>query len=211
MRFTATLIVSAACCLASAQTAIFVESVNNVGTAPGAYGFEFRPKWDIWVTKIGVFDPGGGGLPRSVRVGIVDGLSNTILVSEEVPGGTGVQFIGGFRFVDVTPTRLIADGTFQTIAIFEQGGPAVPWTTSSDATIGVSFALEDGSVRAIFNEAATSFGDPMAYHPDHYAFAGPNFWYSTRAIPGPAAVLPMAFSLLAMRLRTRRAAKGGAA
>src|SRR5690606_1244930 len=68
-------------------------------------GWAFSTNDDVMVTMLGWYDHEQDGLIEPHKVGIFD-TTGTLLVSAEVPAGTGGELNAQFRYVPITPFLL---------------------------------------------------------------------------------------------------------
>lgn len=100
----------------AAEPAWTLNGPSNSVTASGGYvvGTEFVLNQDITVTDLGWYDNplSGHGLSESPAMGIYDALTQQLLVSGTVPGGSAGTEFDDFFYVAVTPTALTAGRTY---------------------------------------------------------------------------------------------------
>jgi len=142
-------------------------------------GWEFRPKADIVVTHLGLFDSGGDGLASVHEIAIWDiEEPATPLTQETIFPGQAAPLAGAFRYVATTPIKLTAGRRYAIVALYPD---------TSDSTVGL---INPSGLTVEYADHVEALGrrysfphDSMAF-PSHlsegarHATHGPTFRYS---------------------------------
>jgi len=112
-------------------------------------GFAFSPRADVTVVALGQWDQGLDGLGTVGPVRLWQG-DGTLLAAVSVPGGTAAPLVGEYRYVPITPVRLLA-GQVYVIGSAFISGPAPAFDPSR---MDPAFAAIEG--RFIFADAYPS-------------------------------------------------------
>lgn len=129
----ALLALAAATCVAPAQAGPVITLSNSYGccsTYPSAMGWSFTANTDFTVDQLGFFDADFDGLLFAHRVALWDVSTRAIVVQGTVAAGTTAPLVGGFRYVDVADTDLLAGRQYFAMAEF-QGDSATNATDSA--------------------------------------------------------------------------------
>jgi hypothetical protein len=124
-------------------------------------GWEFRPKADIVVTDVGLYDAGGDGLASAHEIAIWDVEEPaTPLVQETIFRGQSAPLVGSFRFVPTTPVKLLAGHHYAIVAHFPDG---------NDPTVGL---INPTGLSIEYAEQIETLGRRYAFPHDTMAFPG---------------------------------------
>ncbi len=97
-----------------------VEPAHVAQTGSGVDGTEFTPSEPITVTALGYYDDtyqSDPGLSVPHDVGIYNLDTYALVVSATVPAGAQAPLVDEFRFVEITPTDLVAGQTYVLAAV----------------------------------------------------------------------------------------------
>lgn len=188
---------------ASAQNTILLSP--GTGTIRTGDGFSLGTTFtvganDETVTDLGVWDgPNGNngsigdGLITSIPVGLFDS-AGTLIANVTVPFGTTGTLLNGFRYSPITPVNLLSGNTYTLAAYY----------TAQDADVlhdqggAPSTSADFNNYLAAFTGSNTvgSLSFPTG-HTNGTAYVGPNFEYTSTAVPEPA-TLPLVISGLSV-------------
>lgn len=178
---------------------------NTTGQALGnpafTLGSTFTANVNISVTAIGIFDDNLDGLADRYVAGIFDSSGN-FLGGTTISSGTVDPLTNQFRYASMTPVSLSAGNTYEVGALYLDGndplifpGSATGFSTDSNITFIKSSYAVGSSLAAPLSSAS---GDP--------AYFGPNFKFTTSAVPEPGSIalgLMLAGSSLGLVVRRR--------
>lgn len=174
---------------------------QGLGNGPFTLGFAFIPTVNMDVTAIGIFDDNQDGLVDSYVAGIFDS-AGSLLGSTVISNGTVDPLTNQFRYASMTPVSLIAGNTYEIGAVYHDSndplifpGAATGFATDPNITFVENRYIAGGSLVAPMNTAGT---DP--------AYFGPNFMFTSSAVPEPGTValgLMLAGSSLGLITRRR--------
>jgi hypothetical protein len=164
------------------------------------YGWQFTLSSSVDVTALGVFDNNGDGLSISHDVGIFQLSDQSLLISTTVPAGTPGFLDSGFRFASLSTDFVLAAGEYVIAMTMPQGNADMQFIQNTSETTSSPVTYVDSR----FGASST-----LAFPTDQGAFAqglfGPNFEFTTTAVPEPsnlvisAAPLAVAFGLMLRR------------
>ncbi len=148
---------------------------------PNTVGWEFTLTAPVTVTSLGFYDVDGDGLLYDHDVAIWDAEANELVAGVV---GNDDPLIGGFRWVDVTPT-LLAAGVYRIGAVISPLGVY----TLDDQYIGGATSITTAA--PVSHTGAVGllggFGYPETYSPGSRGRFGPNFEFESDAVPEPGA------------------------
>jgi hypothetical protein len=172
---------------------------GGVGGSGATRGWAFSTASTINVTSLGWWDEDGDGLGASHQVGIWSNIG-TLLMSATVNSGTTDPILSGFRFNSslsgstlLTPGTYVIGGKSESADATRRAGGLIVTTAAGIAhmenrTSGdSSFAFPDGTQESL---------DP--------GYFGPNFQFTTSAVPEPSAFVLMGGGIAALALLKRR-------
>lgn len=176
---------------ARADIAVSISGNGTYGNASGSWGWEFSTTSDLTVTALGVYDVNGGGLPENTTVGIWRESDQALVGSTVVP--TNGTLVGGFRYNGVTPFTLSSSEVYRITF----------WNPTGFNTIGFSgqnavFAPEVNYLNAgVYNLNSGSFSYPNLVTDNNLPkYFGPNFQFTTSAVPEPTSVALVGLGLM---------------
>jgi hypothetical protein len=165
---------------------------------PGAtIGWKFTSSDRLTINALGVWDEGGDGLVADHQVGIFN-TSGVLLTSTTVTSGNTLT--DGFRYAAISPFLLDA-GSYIVGAYFpgtdDRGMAKASVTTSAEITYDQNLFL--------YNNGFTLPTDEWVGF--DYGNIGPNFQYTTGAVPEPSTFLLLGAGLGGLALLRRKARK----
>ena len=145
-------------------------------------GWEFRPKADIVVTHLGLYDSGGDGLASAHEIAIWDiEESATPLTQETIFSGQAATLAGAFRYVGTTPIKLAAGRRYAIVALYpDTGDSTVGLVNPSGLTVEYAEHVEALGRRYSFPHDSMAFPRNLSEGAKH-AIHGPTFRYSLTA------------------------------
>jgi hypothetical protein len=169
---------------------------SSVSNTTFTYGFQFTPQVDVTVDALGYFDAGQDGLLIGHQAGIWT-LGGSLLASTTVTTANstldGPVINGGqFRFAPVTELPLQAGNTY----VFGANSPGADvwyFGGTNISNVPSSVAVSSGG----FVKLTAGFGVPNSSLSEKYHLG------SFTITPEPAALSPLALSLLALQRRNR--------
>jgi hypothetical protein len=125
---------------------------------------------DISVSALGLYDDGLDGFEEAHPVGIFDVATEDLVVGAQMPAGEVATLEGKFRFVDVSATTLLANGTYVALGYRAHDFDGIAWNAQSllvapFVTYDSDIAINDAGGLIFSNEP---FGGNNAWF-------GPNF------------------------------------
>jgi hypothetical protein len=164
---------------AMGKAAVIDPVINSEESDTFEIGCEFIVEFPITVTELGFYDMNDDGLSGVSTVTIWNINDRTAIVTAEIPEGIEANLIDGFRYVNVTDTRLQA-GKY--IMSAYSGGQGYGMNSGLTAQTGNGISLTAG----VFN---TQHGYP-SHHNYSFGFFGANFLYTSNepAVTDPGAV-----------------------
>ena len=157
----------------------FSGGLQATSGADQLYGWFFDLSAAVDVTALGVGDSGGAALTVSHDVGIFAVSDQGLRLSATVPAGGGT-YLDGFLYVGVSPTLLPAGEYVIVMTMPSENADLQSIENTSETT----------STPVTYVNSAFDFGSSLAYPTDVGTFAigmfGPNFTYTSSAIPEPS-------------------------
>jgi len=147
-------------------------------------GWEFRPKADIVVTHLGLFDSGGDGLAAQHEIAIwdIEDPSGPLTQETMVPGTTA-PLAGAFRLITTHPIKLSAGRRYAIVAHYPDARDSnVGMINPAGLTIDYAEHVEALGRRYSFPHPSMAFPAEFAEGPKHSKH-GPTFRYSLAADP----------------------------
>jgi hypothetical protein len=141
-------------------------------------GWEFKPKADLTVTHLGIYDDRADGLKNAHGVAIwdVEDVKKSV-TAETIPDGELAPLAGMFRCVPVAPAKLKAGRRYAIVAHYpEAADTAVSMLNPSGLTIDYAAHLEVFGRRYAFPHKEMAFPDKLADDPLQ-ATIGPTMRY----------------------------------
>ena len=188
---------------ARADIAVSISGNGDYGNVAGSWGWEFSTTSDLTVTALGVYDVGGDGLPENTTVGIWRESDQALVGSTVVP--TNGTLIGGFRYNDVSPFALSSSEVYR-IAYWNPNGFFTIGLLGQDVVFAPEVTYLDAG---IYNFDAGSFSYPDQVTTNNLRkYFGPNFQFTTSAVPEPTSVALLGLGLVlpAYAIRRRKSA-----
>lgn len=197
-----------------------ISLTNSFGccaTFPASMGWSFTANQNFTVDQLGFFDDRFDGLVLSHRVALWDVATRTIVVQGTVASGAAAPLVGGFRYVDVADTDLVAGRSYYAMAEFPGNATTIEFDSAFQVgqspagpiTVDPRITLGDLRNAPIESSSFTTFPDEtwLAHFGAGFLIADPT---TPPAIPEPA-TLPLAFGAVGaacwVTRRTRRAVR----
>jgi hypothetical protein len=176
------------------------------------YGYQFTVgSQPITITKLGVYDLGGGdGLANAHQVGLWDASQN-LLRSTTVPSGTDTDLNGythtannAFRYVAITPITLSANTPYVIAANYPSGNADGIADLGNNGTLAAGAGITLNMMRY---QAGGALSFPTTEYVWASAIGGPNADFTVVPEPGSLSTVTAAVFLVwqsANRIRRRR-------
>ena len=166
------------------------------------YGWFFDTSSAIDITALGVGDASGGPLQVSHDVGIFDVSDQSLLVSTNVPAGSGASLLDGFMYESISSFHLAA-GSYVIVMTMPADNADLQSISNTSVTTASPITYVD---------SAFGVGSSLAFPTTAGVFSkglfGPNFQFdASAAAPEPASwtLMIAGFGLAGAALRRRRA------
>jgi PKD repeat protein len=101
---------------ANDQGVDFFGGTLNTNT-PFTLGYRFVANTNATIIQLGAFDANANGLSTSHQVGLWT-IGGSLIAASTVPGGTGGQLFGLFRYVNIAPVTIVAGQTYVVGALY---------------------------------------------------------------------------------------------
>jgi hypothetical protein len=185
--------------------AVTLLDAGSFGTVAGAStrGWQFQVNAPITVSKLGLWDRNGDGLPSAHAIGIFSS-SSTLLATATIPAGTAAPIegptlsAGGFRYTALASPVALAAGTYRIGAFYEIGGDEWQYNTVRTTPSQITY---DGG-RIVFG---SSLADPTDMTMTSNGIFGPNFQFD---VPEPASGIAVVLAAATAACNSRRAKCG---
>jgi len=177
----------------------------TLGDGPFTLGWSFTVTNPITVTNLAVYHDNGVGLLESHDVGIWNATGGLVVSATVIPADPCVADQGGFQqWCIVSVSAKLAPGTYTIGAVWNNLlDPMIfPGTLSGEGIANVN----GPSIVLLQNEFV--FGgtltDPTNTTGDTMSYFGPNFAYSTSAVPEPGTLIMLGTGVLGLAGVLRR-------
>jgi hypothetical protein len=194
-----------------ADAAIAYVLTNTTGIfgidAPITVGFQFTTNQAITVTDLGIFDSGQNGLAERHEIGIFNS-GGTLLASAFTDAGTVDPLLNQFRYVPISPL-VLAGGQDYRIGAFYLGSDLVVVGFGGATGFATDPAITFVGDRYSPAPPVITLSDPTSSFGANPGLFGPNFQFTTAAVPEPSTLALTGLGMLGIFGWLRRRKKSG--
>lgn len=163
---------------------------------PFTLGWSFTVNQNITLDALGVYDSDQDGLGQSHDVGVFD-AGGTLLAATTVASGTSGTLIDKYRFQSIAGLTLTTGNTYSIGAVWLDGTDGMLFDNG-----GISFSPDVNYVDSNF--AAGSTLQNPAFNGGGGGYYGPNFTYTTAAVPEPSSIAMLGIGAIGLFARRKR-------